>query len=349
MAANRVGEAVDQGLTQGTRCGQQGLHTGCRKEAGEHVAVLGIAPVFENVLVILGTKGNLEAGAVSRAEEKRHAGHARQVELLVALDDGGRQQVVDTDPIAALVVLDKFREEGIKTRVLTCLDQPQPIFPLLAFFSQDLVADRLVQDWVGMVPFQAGKEDFDLGPGLVIGQIGDRDANAADGEIRAFGKQLFSIGKLDHHGRAEVHSLLTSTIVAGEGNGIDVELSKGAGGRLQLIVALVLVVLLPILQRLVHAEGVQIAIEIALGLEQAYGLGRHEVGDPFKFMNQALLSQLVTHVDDPPAGSTSALDLHLDQKTAVAVFTLSQVVEDVIEIFFSEQRNELFDQVLLLF
>ncbi len=73
------------------------------------------------------------------------------------------------------------------------------------------------------------------------------------------------------------------------------------------------------------------------------------MGDPFELVHQALIAQLVAHVDDPAAGGAFAFELHLDQKTAVAVLVLGQAIEDVIEILFSEQRNKLFNQVLLLF
>ncbi len=349
VAAHRVGKAVDQGLFQFSLRRQQGLHAGGREQAGEHVAVLGVAPILQDVLVVLGAQGDLEAGTVARAEEQRHAGHARQVELLIPLDDGRGEQVVDADPVAALVALDEIVQKLVEGRVLASLDQPEPVFPLFALFPEDLVADRMVQDGVGVIPLQPGEEHLDLSAGLVVGQIGHRNPDPAQREIGTLGEQLVAIGELDHHGGAEVHPLLAPAIVAGKGDGIDIVLAKRADGRLELAVVLAMLVFLPVLQRFVDPQGVVILVEIALRLEQADGLGRHEMGDPFELVHQALIAQLVAHVDDPAAGGAFAFELHLDQKTAVAVLVLGQAIEDVIEILFSEQRNKLFNQVLLLF
>ena len=147
-----------------------------------------------------------------------------------------------------------------------------------------------------------------------------------------------------------MHPLLTAAVVAGKGNGVDIILPEGAGRRRQLTIhAGVVVLFLPLLQRLVDAEGIDIAVEIALGLEQGNRIGGHEVSDAVKLMHQALILQLIAHVDDPAAGGALALELHLDQKTAVAVFLLSHAVEDLLEIFLPQQGDELFNQMLLVF
>ncbi len=73
------------------------------------------------------------------------------------------------------------------------------------------------------------------------------------------------------------------------------------------------------------------------------------MSDAVELMHQALILQLIAHVDDPAAGGALALELHLDQKTAVAVFLLGHAVEDLLEIFLPQQGDELFNQMLLVF
>ena len=350
MAAHRVGKAVDDGLGGGAGGRAEPFHPLCAEKPREGIAVFLIAPILQQVLVVFRTQGNLEIGAVAGAEEERHAGHPRQVELLIPLDDGGGEQIVDTDPIADLVGIDKVAEEGIKGGLFAGAHQSQPVFPLFALFAEDLIADRLVQHRIGGVPLQSGKEDLHLGAGVIVRQIGNRDPHATQREIGTLGEQLLPVLKLDQHRRAEVHPLLTAAVVAGKGNGVDIILPEGAGRRRQLTIhAGVVVLFLPLLQRLVDTEGIDIAVEIALGLEQGNRIGGHEVSDAVELMHQALILQLIAHVDDPAAGGALALELHLDQKTAVAVFLLSHAVEDLLEIFLPQQGDELFNQMLLVF
>ncbi|MNZ95894.1 hypothetical protein D3C78_1150650 [compost metagenome] len=296
------------------------------------------------MLVVLGAQGYLQGGALPRAEEERHAGHAWQVELFISLDDGSRQQVVDADPVTAAVMLDELAEEAVKGGVLAALHQSQPELALLSLLPQDLVADGLAQHGVGMLALQAGEEDLDLFAGLVAGQIGHRDPDPAERDIRALGEQLLSVGQPELHGGAEMHPLLLSAVVAGKGNGTDIEEAERAGGQGEAL-TLALMMLVPGLQGLVDPQGIAVAVEVALGLKQLDGLGRHEVGDPLELVYHTEFAQLIAHVDHPPAGGALALDLHLEQETAVGVFVLGQAGEELIEVLFSEQGDELFYQV----
>ena len=103
------------------------------------------------------------------------------------------------------------------------------------------------------------------------------------------------------------------------------------------------------MQRLVDPQGVAVPVEVALGLELLDGLGGHEVGDTLKLVYLTEGPQFVAHVDHAPAGSALALELHLQQETAVGILVLGQAVEDLVEVLFPEQGDQLFYQVEWLF
>ena len=109
-----MGEAVDEGLFLVIRLGQQRGHARRREQAGQHVAVLLIAPVAQDPLVVLGAQHRIEPRVGVAAKEQGQAAHARQEVLLVTLGQCRRQQVVHADPVAALVAVDELLQEGVK-------------------------------------------------------------------------------------------------------------------------------------------------------------------------------------------------------------------------------------------
>ena len=145
-----------------------------------------------------------------------------------------------------------------------------------------------------------------------------------------------------------MHPLLLPTVVAGEGDGVDIEGAERADGQGEALAA-PLIELVPGLQRLVDPERVAVPVEIALGLELLDGLGGHEVGHPFKLVHLTEGPQLVAHVDHAPTGGALALELHLQQEAAVGILVLGQAVEDLVEVLFPEQGDQLFYQVEWLF
>lgn len=195
-----------------------------------------------------------------------------------------------------------------------------------------------------MIAFQSGEEDGYQVACLVVGQIGHGYPDAAEGDVGALGEDLLAVGELEHHGRAEVHALFLSPVMAGEGDGADIERTKRADGQRQ-IVAAPLVEFVPGLQRLVDPQGVAVPVEVALGLKQLDGLGGHEVGHPVELMHLTEGAQLVAHVDDAPTGGALAFEFHLQQEPAVRIFVLGQTVEDFVEVLFPEQGDKLFYQM----
>ncbi len=141
-----------------------------------------------------------------------------------------------------------------------------------------------------------------------------------------------------------MHALLLAAIVAGEGNGADIEGANRVERQGEVVTAS-LIELVPGLQRLVDPQGIAVPVEVALGLKQLDGLGRHEVDHPVELVDMAEGTELVAHVDHAAAGGTLALELHLQQETTVGILVLGQAVEDVVEVLFPKQGDELFYQV----